>query len=87
MNIFEIYLNKIKSILIELNKKNELFKFNKELDGRWFSESFAGPMYSLINSIELNIEPETNIEDAFKTIKLLDLSIKSNESGEILKCN
>ena len=24
MNIFEIYLNKIKSILIELNKKNEL---------------------------------------------------------------
>ena len=73
-------------ISLNIIRENGLFKIDKELEGRWFSESFKGPMYSLIDSIESNKEPETNIEDALKTIKLLDLSVKSNESGEILKC-
>ena len=60
---------------------------NKELDGRWFSDVFIGPMYSLIDAIENNTQPETNINNAFKTLKLVDLIEKIHESGKIISCS
>ena len=58
-------------------KNNKLHSYEKELEGRWFSESFAGPMFSLFNAIEFNIQPETNIYDAFETLNLVEEVIKS----------
>jgi predicted dehydrogenase len=63
---------------------NKLIEINKELDGRWFSEAFIGPIYSLMDAINNNIEPETNIIDAFKTLKLLDLIEKSHENDQVI---
>ena len=63
------------------------FYIDKELDGRWFSDAFIGPIYSLINAIDNNIQPETNIIDAFKTLKLVDLIEKSHENGKIISCS
>jgi len=65
----------------------ETIHINKELDGRWFSDAFIGPIYSLINAIDNNIQPETNIIDAFKTLKLVDLIEKSHENGKIISCS
>ena len=58
-------------------KNNKLHSYEKELEGRWFSECFAGPMFSLFNAIEFNIQPETNIYDAFETLNLVEEVIKS----------
>lgn len=59
----------------------------KELDGRWFSDAFIGPMYSLIDAIDSNTQPETNITNALKTLRLLDFIEKSHESGKIVSCS
>ena len=74
-------------ISLSAQLENQLFEIEKELDGRWFSNSFSGPMFSLIESIELDTEPETSIVDAYETMKLVDCVVKSHESGEILSCN
>ena len=70
------------SINISLN--NDI-AIKKKLEGRWFSESFAGPIFSLMNSIKNNHEPETNIYDAFCTIKLVEFVIKSHELNKWIK--
>lgn len=57
---------------------NSLINSEKNLVGRWFSESFAGPIFSLIDSIQNNYEPETNIFDAYKTLNLVEKVIKSH---------
>ncbi len=61
-------------------KKNKKINVEKILEGRWFSESFAGPMFSLMNSIQNNYQPETNFFDAYKTLNLLEKVIISHES-------
>jgi hypothetical protein len=43
-------------------------------------------MYSLIEAIDLDIQPETNVIDAFKTLKLLGYIEKSHENSEIISC-
>ena len=78
------------NILTCFNQKTSLFnnnKIDKELDGRWFSDAFISPIYSLINAIDNNIQPETNIIDAFKTLKLVDLIEKSHEKGKTIPCS
>ena len=62
--------------------KNKL-SINEEhkLEGRWFSEAFLGPMYSLMQSINNNTEPQTNINEAYQTLLLVEAVINS----EILK--
>jgi len=57
---------------------NKSINLEKTLNGRWFSESFAGPIFSLIDSIQNNYEPETNILDAYKTLNLVEKVIRSN---------
>lgn len=73
---------------ISFTSKNsdEPLVFNKELDGRWFSDAFIGPMFSLIEAIDNNTQPETNIADAFKTLRLLNLIEKSHETSSIISC-
>ena len=68
------------------NNSDEFIEMNKELDGRWFSDAFIGPMYSLIEAIDLDIQPETNVIDAFKTLKLLEYIEKSHENSQIISC-
>jgi len=75
------------NISFSSKNSNEFLSFNKELDGRWFSDAFIGPMYSLIDAIDNNTQPETNITDAFKTLKLLDLIEKSHETAKIVFCS
>ena len=65
----------------------ETIHIDKDLDGRWFSDAFIGPIYSLINAIDNNIQPETNIIDAFKILKLVDLIEKSHENVKIISCS
>jgi len=43
-------------------------------------------MFSLIEAIDTNTQPETNIVDVFKTLKLLDLIEKSHETSKIISC-
>jgi predicted dehydrogenase len=73
-------------ISFSTNNSNKFIEINKELDGRWFSDSFIGPMYSLIEAIDLDIQPETNVIDAFKTLKLLECIEKSHENSQIIPC-
>ena len=65
----------------------EPLHINKELEGRWFSDAFIGPMYSLMDSIDKNIQSETNINDAYKTLRLLNFIEKSHEKGRIISCS
>ncbi len=65
-------------ISCKINKKKYENYF--EFEGRWFSEAFLGPMYSLMHSINDNTEPRTNIYDAFETLLLLENVIKNFEN-------
>jgi|TARA_B110000444_G_C18794987_1_gene574351 predicted dehydrogenase len=69
------------------SNSNQLIEVNKELEGRWFPDSFIGPMYSLMDAIDNNTQPETNITDAFKTLKLLNLIEHSHESEKKVLCS
>ena len=68
------FLDSLK-ISCKINKK--LYENYFEFEGRWFSEAFLGPMYSLMHSINNNIEPRTNVYDAYKTLLLVEEVIKS----------
>ncbi len=72
-------------ISISYKKNNKNINIDKILSGRWFSESFSGPVFSLINAIQNNQEAETNIFDAFKTLQLVELVIKSHEAKKWVK--
>ena len=74
------------NISFSSNYSGEYISINEDLDGRWFSDAFIGPMYSLIEAIDTNTQPETNIVDVFKTLKLLDLIEKSHETSKIISC-
>jgi|TARA_B110000438_G_scaffold297525_1_gene344046 predicted dehydrogenase len=74
------------NISFSSNNSGENISFNRDLDGRWFSDAFIGPMYSLIEAIDTNTQPETNIVDAFKTLKLINLIEKSHETSQIISC-
>lgn len=71
---------------ISFSSKNstKYIEINKELDGRWFPNAFIGPMYTLMDAIENNTQPETNINDAFETLKLINLIEKSHENQKII---
>ncbi len=43
-------------------------------------------MFSLIEAIDNNTQPETNIADFFKTLRLLNLIEKSHETSSIISC-
>ena len=66
------------SINISYHKNNLSINENHKLEGRWFSEAFLGPMYSLMNSINNNTQPQTNINDAYQTLLLVERVIKSD---------
>ena len=53
------------NISFSSNYSGEYISINEDLDGRWFSDAFIGPMYSLIEAIDTNTQPETNIVDVF----------------------
>ncbi len=59
-------------------KNNFPINENYKLKGRWFSEAFLGPMYSLMESINNDTEPLTNINDAYQTLLLVETVIKSD---------
>jgi len=63
-------------------KNKILYKYEDKLNGRWFSESFNGPIFSLMKSINNNTQPETNIYDAFETLLLVEKIIRSHELSE-----
>ena len=69
-------------IKISYLKNKILYKEEHQLNGRWFSESFNGPMFSLMNSINNNTQPETNINDAFETLLLVEKVIRSHKLSE-----
>jgi len=64
---------------------NRSINFEKTLEGRWFSESFSGPIFSLIDAIQNNYEPDTNIFDAYKTLNLVEKVIESNKIQSWIK--
>ena len=74
------------SISFSSNFSNEFIEITKELEGRWFSDAFIGPMYSLIEAIDSNTQPETSVIDAFKTLKLLQCIEKSHEISQTVSC-
>jgi len=48
-----------------------------ELEGRWFSEAFLGPIYSLMDSINNDTEPRSNIYEAYETLILVEKVIQN----------
>ena len=48
-----------------------------ELEGRWFSEAFLGPIYSLMDSINNDTEPRSNIYEAYETLILVENVIQN----------
>ena len=66
---------------------NGLIQIEKDLDGRWFHDSFVGPMFSLIEAIDTNSQPETNIFDSYKTLKLINDIVKSHETSQVVTCS
>ena len=50
-----------------------------------FSDSFAGPMFALMNSIKKIYQPETNVFDAYKTLNLVEKVIISHESKKCIE--
>ena len=71
------FLDSLKISCIINKKKYENYF---ELEGRWFSEAFLGPIYSLMQSIKDNTEPRTNIYDAYETLVLVENVIKNFEN-------
>ena len=65
------------SLKISCKINKILYEDYFEFDGRWFSEAFLGPIYSLMHSINHNNEPRTNIYDAYETLLLIENVIKS----------
>ena len=72
-------------ISLNVLKDNRSVNVEKNLEGRWFSESFSGPIFSLIDSIQNNYEPQTNIFDAYKTLNLVEKVIESNKVQSWIK--
>ena len=72
-------------ISINFMHDNRSINLEKTLVGRWFSESFAGPIFSLIDSIQNNYEADTNIFDAYKTLNLVETVIKSHTAQSWVK--
>ena len=66
------------SINISYHKNNLSINEDHKLEGRWFSEAFLGPMYSLMQSINNDTEPQTNIKEAYETLLLVETVIKSD---------
>ena len=66
------------SINISYHKNNLSINEHHKLEGRWFSEAFLGPMYSLMQSINNDTEPQTNIKEAYETLLLVETVIKSD---------
>ena len=66
---------------------NGLIQIEKDLEGRWFHDSFVGPMFSLIEAIDTNSQPETNIFDSYKTLKLINDIVKSHETSQVVTCS